>query len=182
VDEMKNWYYFKTGSWWVYQEQTTGDLDTVTVYYDWAGFNTSGTQGFEWYCNSSFDGFNYKYRFNDSYSIHCLTAAECTCHKVSRSKTQPGNFVGEGWIFLFPLIEGNYTASGTGWCTLISLYPEYTVGSLTYFNVAEWDIPDDDSEQNVHMKYWIGENAGIVRYQNINLKTDWVCISSIIVQ
>jgi hypothetical protein len=109
VEEMKKWYYFKTGTWWVYQEQTTGALDTITVYYDWEGFNTSGTEGFETWCTSSYDGFNYKYYFNSSYSIHCLTAPACNCHKVGRAKTMPGNFVGEGWLFLYPLIEGNYT-------------------------------------------------------------------------
>ncbi len=182
VEEMKKWYYFKTGTWWVYQEQTTGELDTITVYHDWEGTNGDGTEGFEWYGNSSYDGFNYKHRFNSSYSIHCLTAEECTCHKVERSKTMPGNFVGAGKIFLYPLIEGNYTASGTGWCTLEVLHDSLALSENTYNNVAEWDIPDDDSEENVHTKYWIGENAGIIRWQNLETNSDWLLIGSNIIQ
>jgi hypothetical protein len=76
---------------------------------------------------------------------------------VKRAKTMPGNFVGEGQIFLFPLIEGNYTASNGGWCTLDSLHTTYELNSEIYENVAEWDIPIDDSEDEVHTKYWIAE-------------------------
>lgn len=182
IEEMKKWYYFKTGTWWVYEEQTTGALDTLTVYHDWAGINTEGYEGFEWYGISSYDHFDYRYRFNTSYSIHCLTYEECTCHKVSRSKTMPGNFIGSGRIFLYPLIEGNYTASGTGWCTLTTLYQEYDLGDSVYAEVAEWNIEDDDSEENSHTKYWIGMNAGIIRRENLSDGSDWILVESNIVQ
>jgi hypothetical protein len=182
VEEMKKWYYFKTGTWWVYQEQTTGDLDTITVYYDWEGTNGDGTVGFETWGNSSYDGFNYKYNFNSSFSIHCLAAEECTCHKVKRAKTMPGNFVGEAQIFLYPLIEGNYTASNGGWCTLDTLHTTYELYSTIYLNVAEWNIPVDASENYVQTRYWIAENIGIVRRKNSFLNSDWILIEYNIIQ
>jgi hypothetical protein len=49
---------------WVYQEQTSGDIDTITVYYDWEGTNGDGTVVSRHGGNSSYDGFNYKYNFN----------------------------------------------------------------------------------------------------------------------
>jgi hypothetical protein len=182
VEEMKKWYYFKTGTWWVYQEQTTGDLDTITVYYDWEGTNGDGTVGFETWGNSSYDGFNYKYNFNSSFSIHCLAAEECTCHKVKRAKTMPGNFVGEAQIFLYPLIEGNYTASNGGWCKLDTLHTTYELYSTIYLNVAEWNIPVDASENYVQTRYWIAENIGIVRRKNSFLNSDWILIEYNIIQ
>ena len=187
---MKNWYYFKTGSWWVYQEQTTGDLDTVTVYYDWAGFNTSGTEGFEWYAHSSFDGFDYFYVFNSSFSIHCLAQEECTCHKVKRAKGKSGNFVGEGWIFLFPLIEGNYNN--------ISGYPngQNTAGTTTVTNtdlsflippdtipgVVRWEVSTDQSIAGWPSVYLLVQNIGIVQMEFPHTNEYWKLIEYQIIQ
>ena len=182
VEGMKEWYYFRTGTWWVYQEQTTGELDTITVYYDWEGTNSTGTVGFEWYARSSWDGYDQFYTFNDSYSIHCLSTDECTCNKLERARGRVGDFVGAGRIFLYPLIEGNYTASNGGWCTLETIHNSYELNSTTYANVAEWDIPVDGSEDEVHTKYWISENFGIIRRKNLSLNTDWVLINSSIIQ
>jgi len=181
VEEMKKWYYFKTGTWWVYQEQTTGDLDTVTVFDNSAGVS-GGFDFFNYYVHHSHDGFDVNYYFNSSFSIHCLTETKCTCHKVLRSRYEPGNFVGEGWIFLYPLIEGNYTASNGGWCTLDTMHSAYSVNSIIYSNVSQWDIPNDDSEDDVHTKYWIGKNFGIVRRKNLSTNMDWILIESIIIQ
>lgn len=182
VDEMKKWYYFKTGTWWVYEEQSTGELDTITVYYDWEGTNGDGTVGFEWYATSSWDGYDQFYTFNDSYSIHCLSSEECTCNKLERARGQAGDFVGAGQIFLYPLIEGNYTGSNGGLCTLDTLHSSYEINTLTYMNVAEWDIPIDGSEDEVHTQYWIGENFGIVRKKNLSMNSDWILIDSSIIQ
>ena len=179
---MKKWYYFKTGTWWVYEEQTTGALDTIEVYHDWAGINTGGFEGFEWFATSTYDGYNQYYTFNTSFSIHCLTTEECICHKVERARSQPGDFLGAGKIFLYPLIEGNYTASNGGWCTLESLFSTYQITKNTFLNVALWDIPIDGSEEEMHTKYWIGENIGILRHQNLNTGNDWLLIDSNIIQ
>ena len=182
IEEMKKWYYFKTGTRWVYQEQTSGALDTLTVYHDWAGINTGGFEGFEWFATSSYDESFLFYTFNTSFTIHCLTQENCQCHKVDREKAQIGNYIGSGRIFLYPLIEGNYTASGAGWCTLMELHQEYTIEDFVYEAVAEWNIEDDDSEANSHTKYWIGMNSGIVRYQNLTLGSDWILVESNIIQ
>jgi hypothetical protein len=182
VEEMKKWYYFKTGTWWVYQEQNTGALDTVTVYHHWDGINTGGFEGFEWFATSSYDGYNQYYTFNTSFSIHCLTTEECTCHKLNRARGQAGDAVGDGKIFLYPLIEGNYTASNGGWCTLDTFHDFYEITNITYLNVAEWDVPIDGSEGETHSKYWIGMNAGIIRQQNLTAGSDWILVESNIIQ
>jgi hypothetical protein len=183
VEEMKKWYYFKTGTWWVYQEQSTGALDTVTVYHHWDGINTGGFEGFEWSATSSFDGYSQYYTFNTSFSIHCLSTEECTCHKIERARSQPGDFIGADKIFLYPLIEGNYTAcDGGGWCTLDSLFNIYQIDKKTFLNVAVWNIPNDDTEDEMHSRYWIGENVGIVRRQILDSGADWILIESNITQ
>jgi hypothetical protein len=191
VEEMKKWYYFKTGTWWVYQEQTTGDLDTITVYYDWEGTNSSGTVGFEWTATSSWDGYDQYYIFNDSYSIHCITAETCTCHKVKRARGLPGNFVGEAQIFLYPLIEGNYNSvsgyingqwtGGHSTCTDIDL--TFVIGGDTIQSVARWDVEIDGSQENdAPGIYLIAENIGIVQMEYPQINKSWKLIECQIAQ
>lgn len=188
VEEMKKWYYFKTGTWWVYQEQTTGALDTIIVYYDWEGFNTSGTEGFETWCTSSYDGFNYKYYFNSSYSIHCLTAPACNCHKVGRAKTMPGNFVGEGWLFLYPLIEGNYSyqisSDGNEYGQTVStqVLDSLVFHGQQYGSVVIWEVDLDGSEGDVPAVYTIAKNKGIIHYEYPESNEAWVMIECNIIQ
>jgi len=190
VEEMKKWYYFKTGTWWVYQEQTSGDLDTITVYYDWAGTNSDGTVGFETWGNSSYDDFNYKYNFNSSFSIGCLTAKECTCHKVKRAKTMPGNFVGEGQIFLYPLIEGNYNnihgfpdGQGTaGTTTTIDVDEQFLIGTDTIDDVVKWNVTTDQSMEGWPSVYQIAKHLGIVQREHPHTNEIWMLVDYQIIQ
>jgi hypothetical protein len=190
VEEMKKWYYFKTGTWWVYQEQTTGELDTITVYYDWEGTNGDGTVGFEWYANSSWDGYDQFYTFNDSYSIHCLSTEECTCHKVERVRGQAGDFVGAGQIFLYPLIEGNYNnligfpngqiTGGTS--TITDLDLNFILDNEIIQNVVRWDITTDQSIEGWPSVYLIAEDIGIVQREHSHTNELWKLINYHIIQ
>ena len=58
LEGMKDYFYFKTGTWWVYQEQNSGALDTVEVYYDEAG-TFGGYDDFQWKATSSFFEYNF---------------------------------------------------------------------------------------------------------------------------
>jgi len=190
VEEMKKWYYFKTGTWWVYQEQTTGDLDTVTVYYDWEGQSSGGFDGFEWYGSSSYDGFNYKYRFNASFSIHCITRAQCNCNKVNRSKTQPGNFVGDADIFLFPMIKGNYNnihgfpdgENTSGTTTLTDTEVSMTIDGNVINEIVKWNVTTDQSIAGYPSIYSIAKNIGIVQMEFLHSSENWSLVEFNIIQ
>jgi hypothetical protein len=188
VEEMKKWYYFKAGTWWVYQEQNTGVLDTITVYYDWEGLSQSGYDGFEWFSISSLTGIDYRYRFNSSYSIHCLSESECTCHKVNRSKAQPGGFVGDGNIFLYPLIAGNYSylisSDGLqgGQTTMIGFVDMLELLGNTYSHLARWNVDLDGSMGDITSSYLISENIGIVKQEYPELNQVWELKEYFIIQ
>ena len=190
VEEMKKWYYFKIGTWWVYQEETTGALDTVTVYHNWDGINTGGFEGFEWHGASSFDGYNYYYSFNTSYSIYCLSKHECTCHKVKRVKTKPGDYVGESWLFLYPVIRWNFNnligfpngqiTGGTSTVTDINLLA-YTIND-TLSNVARWEVTTDQSISGWPSVYYFKDEIGIVSMEFPHSNQKWNLIEYNILQ
>jgi hypothetical protein len=188
VEEMKKWYYFKTGTWWVYQEQNTGDYDTVTVFDHEEGLSQGGYDFFNYYVHHSHDGFDVNYYFNSSYSIHCLSTSECTCHKVLRSRYEPGNFVGDGWIFLYPLIEGNYSylisSDGLeGGKTLMSNFADtLSLFENNYTHVAHWIVDLDGSMGDIPGEYDIAENFGIIKAKYPELNEIWELKESFIIQ
>ena len=183
VEEMKKWYYFKIGTWWIYQEETTGALDTVTVYHNWDGINTGGFEGFEWTATSTFDNYDQFYWFNTSYSIHCLSRKECNCHKLSRGRGQAGDYVGEGWLFLYPIIEGNFSylissnGSFGGQTTLNTLTDSIQHNGITYYNVAAWHVYPDGSEGDIASDYLIARNVGVIRHEVPSQNKIWNLIS-----
>jgi len=66
IDEMMEWVYFKTGTYWIYEEQNSGALDTMTVYYDYNGVSNTGNREFVVKMESSLDGYTYEYWFNNA--------------------------------------------------------------------------------------------------------------------
>ncbi len=189
IDEMKAWYYFKEGTWWVYEEQTTGALDTITVYYN-TDFQSGESGSFEWYGNSSYDGYNYKYRFSSGFSIYCLTHQECRCHKVNRSKSKTGMFVGETNAFIFPIILNNYNnifgypdGQGTNGTTTVTNTNQTFELPETYINhVARFDLTTDQSIGGYASTYFIAKNIGIVQVEFPNSSEIWKLVSYQITQ
>ena len=173
IEGVKSWYYYKTGTRWIYQEQTSGAFDTITVYYDWAGTNANGAVNFEVWATSTYSDYRYVYEYSSVNMDDCVIAGECKCHKLSRTKTRPFDHVGTGYIFLYPVIKGNSTPSGESNSTVLEIYPEFQLGDLSFTNVAELDVPDDESKGGVRTKYWVSQNVGIIKHANFNTGKEW---------
>jgi hypothetical protein len=118
--EAKDYCYFQPGTYWVYQDSATGELDSVYVYEAGAGIDTviatqsNPTEGiFEWlYCNkrSARDGYKYNSWIDMSWSSQPQIDAST---KMFTSKTRPGDPVGETVQIAFPInrVQQNYYTS-----------------------------------------------------------------------
>lgn len=101
IQQMKDYMYFEVGTWWVYEEEITGVLDTITVYFSIDDIDNNGFHWFQCYTYSSQTTYNYKYEYHESFTGGCAVNSSCRCQKVQRSKTQPGDFVGANRDFFF---------------------------------------------------------------------------------
>jgi hypothetical protein len=108
IAEMKPWVLFKPGTYWIYEEETSGERDTVTVTEYFDGVSSGGFAAFGCLMYSSYDGFYYDYAFNDSYSG--ISPNGCAARKVFCSKYKPGNYYGGDNVFVFPLEIGKMGA------------------------------------------------------------------------
>ncbi len=188
IDEMKEWIFFKTGTYWIYQEETTGELDTMTVVTSAEGIH-EGTN-YRWFSYdviSSRDGWKYYWWFSESYSNDCPSTEHCYCNKVLCSKSRPGDFFGEDIMFTFPLFEGNWMGlwggGDGGVSTLLDLNDtlQILVSPLSVKN-AIFHIDHSVCDDWAPSDYSIAKNYGIVKKSIPSLAENWSLKAAYIIQ
>jgi hypothetical protein len=107
IEEMMEWTYFKTGTYWIYREINTGVLDTCNVYYDYNGVDELNYQQFLYKIRSSHDGYTYEYWYNEGWSGFGSITPNCFIRVVDCDKYIPGDVAGNSHVFAFPLFIGN---------------------------------------------------------------------------
>lgn len=185
IHDMQDWYYFKTGTYWVYQEKYSGRIDTITVYEDFAGVNYS--YWFYFRCVSSLDGFRNTYWVDSTYSRSCLNAPDCICHRVYRSKWRPedANYIGESVPFAYGHYYGNFVAQPNvieGLSYLTTFYNKLNFENQNFKEVVTWDVHGDSSENDTHVEYLVARNVGIIEKINYDLNEDWRLIDYFVIQ
>lgn len=184
IDEMMEWVYFKTGTYWIYEEQNTGTLDTMTVYYDYNGVSSTGNREFVVKMESSLDGYTYEYWFNDAWSGDC---ENCFCRVVDCDKYIPGDYAGGNHVFIFPLKVGNQTGQSGGGLDfgpsqIVALFSLDTIQNFQFTDVYEIHqtySPQHDYEES---NYKIIRNIGIVQKVIPEYSQNWQVIEYLIHQ
>jgi len=187
IQQMKDYMYFEVGTWWVYEEETTGDLDTITVYYNHEDIDENNYHWFQCYTYSSYTTYNFKYEYHESFTGGCAVNSACRCQKVQRSKTQPGDFVGAHRDFFFPTILGDNQPIGGSdlniyYSVITSIVSNYVVGNLEFTNVVEYDVGWCFSEGGQPANFWLAEHIGIVKKELVDDGEVWNLVDYHIVQ
>jgi len=107
VTEAKDYFAFKVGSWWVYEEETTLERDSMYV----TSSSISSGYNFDTYTYSELQG--YYYHFWPIYLTQlsgCSTSLPISkkCLFVNRSKFKPGDFIGENYCFFVNYVIGAF--------------------------------------------------------------------------
>ncbi|MFM9984466.1 MAG: hypothetical protein ACKVOK_04490 [Flavobacteriales bacterium] len=180
IDEMMEWVYFKTGTYWIYEEQNTGALDTVTVVDDYSG-TSGGFRDFLTIMQSSYDGYFYKYWFNDSYSTESTLVPGCILHAVDCDKYIPGDYAGGNRTFVFPLRVGNRASQSGGgldfgFTTNVGNINADSIHSSLYYNVFEFHQDYSPQHNYEASNYKITKNIGIVEKTVPIFSQEWQLI------
>jgi hypothetical protein len=177
IQNVKNFFYFKVGSYWVYEEETSGDLDTV--YVTEASENPTNYD-FDVRVYSTYQ--DYYYHFSPEYfpGNGCPdNGSICKrCLYVKRSKYKPGDFVDEVKCFFFTPDIGNQDVN---WSVLYpsnkvrieSVESEYQLGTLNFertFMIHEEHSYMDDYQPTNH---FISENVGLIRKELLDSNNVW---------
>ena len=182
MKHIKDHYYFKTGSWWVYEEQNTGAIDSQWVSSSWL---KSNNKEFDMVINSTLDDYD-RHRWT-----HLLTQAknEDIIPKrklayIKRTKGKPGVFIGTSHIGIFyPVVGdsvGNYGGGGypsetfTGLLRVKNILKEYNLLNNNYTNVIQMFDEYNLSENSQPTIHWYAEGVGLIKKELIDSNQVWL--------
>ena len=156
---------FKPGTYWIYKDSLTGEIDSYSVYsnqttYPGYGYNTN---------IETFNIYIYMYKSNNGYYYNVLTLS-LTDSVIDINYAYP-TFTYFAYVFVYPfslerysLLENSDTAG------IAAIFPNYVVNNFTYNNVAQIynsysDTLDPTGLNNRthHDIYYINNSQGILK-------------------
>lgn len=189
--EVKDYMYFKPGTYWIYQDSISGALDTVKVTDTLVSSQTKNGMYYEHYQTntySSYDKYFYYYKVNTSFSDDCINNNENRpCYNILCVKTKPGNYIGELAVLFMPFwksYSGNqYISPGEYSGILI----EDQINNLPTQIGDFKDVILIKSTNNIlfdkdDIRLFFSRKAGIVRKEYLNKNQIWKLIQFNIIQ
>ncbi len=186
LGEAKNYLCFNKGSYWIYKNTKTGDLDTqvceaylldnivkkgsfnntkhITVRYEQMSRTIS----------SSFNDCNY-YDNTSGYNPDAISfGIERTILIRNSSK------IGTIGAYFYPFVENENYGTGSNVTTCIGLDSTLIVQGKTYYNVAKFDIDQDDIWYNFasypNAVYYWAKDVGLIKRWNKSENYSWELI------
>jgi hypothetical protein len=174
VDELREWAYFKPGTYWIYEEETTGARDTFTVINSHDFVTPAGNAQFDYETIRSSDGYFYKFWFNEGWSVDDCNEGCCSCRILWCSKYVPGDFDGQDRLLTFPTFQGNHV--GLAWgggdyglITVVDHVHHFSNGFSLYDTVVVERCDNSVLDQSAstveyfEVLYFYAKSVGIVR-------------------
>ncbi len=179
---VKDWFYFDIGSRWVYEEENTGQRDTVIVTSSW-----SDTGSFEFTTRvfSSYDRYYYRCWANSAirYGDDKLVKKSTRSTSVKRSKGKDGDYVGESTCFVFYPIAG-YSQPNNSLAAITDniLYIDSTFFSMEltdqeFVNVIKVRGDHSTTEEGQPTIHYYANGVGLIRKELIDSNQVWNLIS-----
>jgi hypothetical protein len=176
---IKHFFYFKVGSWWVYEEESSGVRDSVYVT---EASENSNDYLFDIRVYSTYQDYFYHFwpvngqSFGSSCSDGGLSCGRC--FKVRRSKYKPGDFIGEATCFIFqPLLgEKDYNPHNDAPENEISVFAvddSLQLGNYTFGRTIKMFEQNTFMEGKQPTNHYFSENVGLVRKELLDSNQIW---------
>jgi hypothetical protein len=179
---VKDWFYFDVGSRWVYEEENTGQRDTLIVTSSWSD---TGSYQFSTILNSSYDGYNYPQWTSSAIPVgdDNLVKKSIRSTSVKKAKTKSGDYVGESTCFVFyPLAGYSQPNNSLAFITDNVLYTDSTFFSIEladqeYINVIKMREDHSTIEEGQPTIHLYATGVGLIRKELIDSNQVWNLIS-----
>lgn len=189
--EVLDYYYFPTGSYWVFENDKTGEKDTLAVtkrrkYWIDGSRGDRYEQG-DVFISSSLDGYTYQYYVMTQGSAGCIRdGANHPCYGIYCSKFKSGDYVGESLSFAYPF-QKNYSgfaSAPTYNSTFVvdSFIDSIVINGDSFFKLLLISVKSSVVNQKKDTKYYWAKGAGIVQKENFTDGEIWNLINYKIVK
>ena len=178
VEEIKDFFYFQPGSYWVYEEETSGELDSTYVTYS---EEDPASYYFNIYVYSNRDEYYYHYwpkKVSEYLPDSGLTTKTGYSTIIKMSKTKPGDFVSENYIFKYWVDKGDSLPIGSATCYnnvihFTNLYPTLEIEGNQFENVYELDEQCTGSEHYQRTVKYYAKYHGLVKKVLVDSNEVW---------
>jgi hypothetical protein len=180
VREVKDYFYFNYGSWWVYEEENSGKRDSVYVTQT---YSDTGTYYFKTSVKSTYDGYDYHFWTNsvtgDKYKNLVQKSTRSTTVKCAKTGGEEG-FVAEAYCFMFYPIIGKYMNNdGGGYIgynnilEIEEIYNAYGIYENNFENVVEISEDHTAIEESQPTVHYYSPNVGLIKKELLDSNQVW---------
>ncbi len=179
--------YFKTGTYWIYKDSTSGVEDSVYVYTDtsYSYYQTGAVQAdgnymfYNFIALSYFD--TYHYHYSISMGNYSLSTGEVG---VVRMRNKPTDYVGETFLMSNRFVANDVITwyLGAGSTYYKEFYDSVNILGTYYYSVAKFYDTNNASEYNSPTNFYIAKNIGIIKKEKLDSNKVWNLIRYNIVQ
>ena len=183
--EVLDYFYFNQGSYWVYENDKTGERDTLVLVQNGRGLTNATPQGERYevaYTElvSKRDGFTYKYGINTQGSAGCIKGgSQRPCYGVTCYKYKIGNVIGEGMALILPFQKdygGQANGSFTSIITMKDTLNKMTVGGKEFSDIVIVNIDPSITDNKKNFNYTWSKSVGLIKKENISNGETWKLI------
>lgn len=184
LSEAKDYFAFKVGSWWVYEEETTHERDSVYVT---SFINNASSHYFKTEILSTRDSFYTRYFPADFYEGNGCSypgPVNKKCLYINKTKSKFQVTLGESNImfFKYSLGEINYTGGGLSICeynkiTITNIWETYPLGNLNFNKVIEVSEDCTHFEGDQPAKFVFSKGVGLIKKTLVNSNETWNLVS-----
>lgn len=177
IFEAKDFFLFKQGSWWVYEEETSHERDSLYV----TQYANSTTYGFDCQIKSSLTEYLYNY-WPECYDINGLCNSTALTNKkliyVKESKGKPGEFVAESTCFFVAYKEGDFAGAfnvnlPNNKIFVHDILPDYSLNGFNFNKTVVIRELAKAQEHDQETKHYYSQGIGLVRKELIDSNEVW---------
>lgn len=179
--------HFKTGTYWIYKDSTSGVEDSVYVYTDtsYSYYQNNGIQAegnymfYNCIALSYFD--TYHYHYSISMGNYILSTKEVGTVRV---RTKPTDNVGQTYLMSNRFVSDDAIGwyLGAGMTYYKGFYDSINILGTSYYDVAKFYDDKNSSEYESPTNFYIAKNIGIIKKQKLDSNKVWNLIRYNIVQ
>jgi hypothetical protein len=185
--DLKDYAYFKVGTWWVYEEETSHDFDSVYLYssldtiitFDGSSTTPDGTyESIDMNAHSFYDEYNYNMWANTTWPTIGGKRA------LNTDKFKPGDYVGETVAFFDHAKLNDFmgTYINNGKVTLVELQDSMIISNNIFHGVRKFYDNSNSNEHYSPTNYYYSKNIGLIRKEVLSTNKVWNLVRYHIVQ
>jgi hypothetical protein len=176
IREVKDYFHFNLGSYWVYEEETSEILDSTYVIET---LSDTASYYFDTRLHSDYDGYNYHYWPDGATTNSNIVEKSVRSTIIKKAKTKPGDFVAESYCFPFYPNMGSWIYSyGLQYnydnvLIVDTVFANYTLLDQVFLDVVCISEEHTASAQAQPTKHYYSKGVGLIRKELIDSGEVW---------